>query len=428
MLQKKFQQPLSSLHLAIPAMNEADFLPRTIDCLLNQHGFEPDTADQNGNPKLHIWVCVNQPESYRDHADKQHICQNNNATLAYLNKLPLNNLHIIDRSNPGKGWTAKDHGVGMARKVLMDSISKVAEPKDIILSMDADSLYSSGYLASVAELFEKHPYAVALSNPYYHQLTNDEVLDRAVLRYEIYMRYYALNMWRIGSPYNFTALGSAIALPVWAYRKIGGMTAKKSGEDFYLLQKLRKMGRILTHNLERVYPGTRYSDRVFFGTGPALIKGSQGLWDSYPIYDHRWFDRVATTYNSFPVLFESKVDTPMDAFLENQFRTEDIFIALRKNATNIEQFVKACHHKIDGLRVLQFLKASQTATSWSDAQNLNQFLHRFYPGAFALNPSWDGEAIDNLNFSASPVDFLDKIRNFLMEKESSYQETDLNTH
>ncbi len=97
--------------------------------------------------------------------------------------------------------------------------------------------------------FKHHPDAVALSVPYYHNLTGDEEKDRAILRYEIYMRYYAINLWRIGSPYNFTAVGSAMALPVWAYRAIGGITPHKSGEDFYFIQKLRKYrGNI---NLER---------------------------------------------------------------------------------------------------------------------------------------------------------------------------------
>jgi hypothetical protein len=136
------------------------------------------------------------------------------------------------------------------------------------------------------------------------------------------------------------------------------MTAKKSGEDFYLLQKLVKAGRIIHHNTEMVYPATRYSDRVFFGTGPALIKGSGGNWESYPVYDHRLFDQVEATYRLFGELFDGDVDTPMDGFLRNQFCSGDVFGPLRRNAATREQFIKACHQRIDGLRILQFLKAS----------------------------------------------------------------------
>ena len=404
------------IHLAIPAMNEADFLSKTMQCIQNQRGLHSSIA-------VHTYICVNQPDHWWQDTAKLDICKNNRQTLEYLRTYPTKNLKVLDRSSPGSGWQGKEHGVGMARKVLMDGISEVAGENDLIVSMDADSVYPPGYLASVAEQFVKHPQAVALSNPYYHQLSGDERLDRAMLRYESYMRHYAINMWRIQSPYSFTALGSAIALPVWAYRKIGGMTAKKSGEDFYLLQKLRKTGWIINHNREKVYPGTRYSDRVFFGTGPALIKGSQGLWDSYPIYDHSLFDQVKQTYDLLPVLYDQEVKTPMDDFLKRQFRTGDIFGPLRKNAANREQFVKACHHKIDGLRVLQFLKASQSKTPQCDEENLLNFLSAHHPECFDFFSSWDEETLESLDFQTSPIACLNKLRNFLVQIETSYQKT-----
>lgn len=406
------------IHISIPAMNEADFLPKTMQCIQNQRGLHSSIA-------VHTWICVNQPDHWWQDTAKLDVCINNRQTLEYLRTHPTKNLKVLDRSSTGKGWTGKDHGVGMARKVLMDSISEVAGENDLIVSMDADSYYPPGYLASVVEQFEQCPQAVALSNPYYHRLSGDERLDRAMLRYEIYMRHYAINMWRIGSPYSFTALGSAIALPMWAYRKIGGMTAKKSGEDFYLLQKLRKAGWIINHNWEKVYPGTRYSDRVFFGTGPALIKGSQGLWDSYPIYDHSLFDQVKQTYDLLPVLYDHEVKTPMDDFLKRQFRTGDIFGPLRKNAANREQFVKACHHKIDGLRVLQFLKSTQPILNHTGEENMLSFLEKHHPDAFGSAASDTNNKLQTLNFRTSPIALLDNLRTFLVQIESSYQKTNL---
>lgn len=402
------------IYLAIPAMNEAAFLPRTMQCIQNQHGLDSDVDVQT-------WVCVNQPDAWWHDSDTLSICENNRRTLEALRAHPTKKIKIIDRSSPGSGWQGKDHGVGMARKVLMDSISEVAGENDLIVSMDADTFYPEGYLASVVRQFRRYPQAVALSNPYYHRLSGDEGLDRAMLRYEIYMRHYAINLWRIGSPYSFTALGSAIALPVWAYRKIGGMTAKKSGEDFYLLLKLRKAGWIINHNTEMAYPGTRYSDRVFFGTGPALIKGSQGLWDSYPVYEYRLFDMVKQTYDLFPLLYEQELETPMDAFLEKQFGTANIFGPLRKNARSQAQFVKACHHKVDGLRVLQFLKSEQSTQSYSDEANLLSFLSKYYPEAFDKFASAAGEKLQQLNFQTSSIVLLDNLRNFLMEIETDCQ-------
>jgi hypothetical protein len=439
-----------TIHVAIPALNEADHLPHTIESLGRQSW-----------KKTQVWVCVNQPDHWWSDPKKQEQCINNLQTLEYLRGLPFPGLHILDHSSPGKGWQGKHLGVGQARKMLMDSINAVAAADDIIVSMDSDTSMNPAYLESIAVLFQEHRGAVGLSNPYYHRLSGQESLDRAMLRYEIYMRHYAINMWRIGSPYSFTALGSAIALPVSSYRKIGGMTPKKSGEDFYLLQKLRKTGWLLNYNQEWVYPGTRYSDRVFFGTGPALIKGSQGNWSSYPVYDHRLFDQVKETYDLLPGLFLETIPTPMSNFLREQFRCEDVFDALRRNFKTPEQFIKACHHKIDGLRILQFLKSSQEAAPYSNEKNMSGFLRYFIeterdalvkcldslPEGFRLLPPTEDQSlsvvwlrdllirkdaretllqqIDCVDFEKSPIDELNFIRNLQCSIERTSQFKDL---
>jgi hypothetical protein len=397
-----------TLHIAIPAMNEGAFLQSTMECLARQQ-----------YDSFQIWICVNQPETWWNDPEKLAVCRDNQKTLEYLRSLRLENLHLIDKSSPGNGWKGKALGVGQARKVIMDAISNSAKPDDIIVSLDADTTFEDDYLNSIAAVFERFPTAVALSNPYYHNLTGDETLDRAMLRYEIYMRHYALNIWRVGSPYSFTALGSAIALPVSSYRKIGGMTAKKSGEDFYLLQKLRKAGWIANFNHRKVYPATRYSDRVFFGTGPALIKGSAGLWDSYPIYDYRLFDQVAQTYKLFPALLEKKMETPMSDFLNDLFGETDIFEPLRQNHKNVSTFVKACHHKIDGLRILRVLKYQQGQVAYRAEDNLITFLNVFFPDFFV---KFGLEVKKDLDFQTSSIELLNTLRNYLMEQEQILQE------
>ncbi len=415
--------PEPTLHIAIPAMNEAEWLPSTIRHILQEY-----------TPNTHIWVCVNQPESYHQDPAQEPICENNARTLNYLGGLGVSNLHILDHSSPGKGWTGKRQGVGQARKTLMDSIVREADAHDLIVSMDADTLFDPGYLESIQACFRRHPEAVALSNPYYHCLTGTTDLDRAMLRYEIYMRHYAINMWRIGSPYSFTALGSAIAVPVHAYRKAGGMTAKKSGEDFYFLQKLRKTGWICNHNTHKVYPGTRYSDRVFFGTGPALIKGSRGDWDSYPIYSHELFDQVGETIRRYAELYEGSVETPMSAFLRTQFREDDPFEPLRRNAAGQARFLQACHEKIDGLRQLQFLKSSSRTTNTPDEAMLLRFFETHAPALLVPGKESTNKkaffnrdelaGMRNLDFARSPLPLLDKIRNALAQIEVTYQEKD----
>ena len=287
----------------------------------------------------------------------------------------------------------------------------IADPEDILVSMDADTVFSENYLDSLAKNFEQHPQQTAVAVPYYHPLSDDEAANRAILRYEIYMRNCLLNLYRIGCPYNFTAIGSAIAVKIKALQKINGITPMKSGEDFYLLQKLRKMAPLSNWNDEVVYPAARFSDRVFFGTGPAMIKGSQGLWDSYPIYHYSLFDEVKKTYDLIDRLYTENLSTPFIEFLKEQFKTEDLWSPLRQNVKDLAHFRHAFHEKADGLRVLQFLKAEQAKISISDEQSLRENWPLII---FTAPPEF---MKDNFSFDKLNTNQLEEIREILFEEE-----------
>jgi len=393
------------IYIALPVMNEMERLPLLVKAIMEQ------TAQH-----FRLIVCVNQPDSWWNDPEHISVCEENSLAINYLVSLDDKRIEILDKSSPGNGWMPKAYGIGFARKYLMDFISKVANPGDIIISMDADTLFNPGYFASVTENLRLNPAASAISIPYFHPLSYQAQLDRAMLRYEIYMRAYAINMWRIKSPYSFTALGSAIAFPVWAYRASGGMTPKMSGEDFYFLQKIVKTGRLLHWNGEIVYPAARLSDRVFFGTGPALIKGIEGDWSSYPVYKMELFDLVAETCKAFYTLYTKDTATPLDIFLLSKFG-ELPWQALRQNFKSQAHFVRACHEKIDGLRILQYLKENQSSGENESEQSLSDLLlsfHKQFP-----------ELIEGLNtkvdFLLSPVSELDHIRDVLFKIEMHYR-------
>jgi hypothetical protein len=394
------------LHIALPVMDEAASLPVVISALYLQ------TIQDF---KLHI--CVNQPEEWWDNPSKRRVCIINANTIDFLRSLKDPRIEIIDRSSQGRGWIGKSHGIGWARRTIMDRISALAQPNDIILSLDADTTFGPAYLESILANVIVNPKVVAISIPYYHSLTGDSDLDRAMLRYETYMRAYAINLWRINSPYSFTALGSAIAIPVWAYRAIGGLTPKMSGEDFYFLQKLVKYGTILHWNTEMVYPAARLSERVYFGTGPALIKGIEGNWDSYPVYRTELFELLSGTYKLFPKLFEKDLPTPLDDFLKVRSGLLP-WAGIRKNSRSREQFVRACHEKLDGLRILQYLKEKNNLEPARDEESTLELL-----SAIRLEQEIvPEEAIsESFTFADSPVVILDFIRNALTQSEMSYR-------
>jgi len=424
---------MKKLYVTIPVMDEVDFLYKTLSSIGKQtyKNFE-------------VIINVNQPDSWWEDHIKIEICENNSDTLKLLKDFKEKaeyKLHIIDKSSKGNGFTDKESGVGWARKIMMDYIAEnISEDEDdIIVSLDADTEFDKRYFQSIVDTFsaKSNKKAIAMANPYYHRLTGEGISDRAVLRYEIYMRNYVSNLLRIGCPYSFTALGSAIVLPVKSYKKINGIVPKKSGEDFYFLQKLRKSGRIIIYNSEKVYPASRFSDRVPFGTGPAMAKGVVGDWDSYPIYHYSLFDKIGETYNLFDKIYNEDIETPtpMSDFFKTQFKEENIFIPLKKNSVTLNQFIRACHEKIDALRVLQFLRIEHQKILESEdkehigSKNVFDFLVHFYGKVEVkkrlphLFEELGEENIDpykmnpNISFEDGKITNIDKVRNFMMDKE-----------
>jgi hypothetical protein len=382
------------IHIAIPVMQELELLPAALDCIANQLDADP----------FHVYICVNQPEKLWSEPEKQHICSENQAVLQMLSQENRFSLMVFDYASPGKGWQDKKSGVGHARKVLFDHIAAYSEGNDVIISLDADTTFGIDYFSAIRKLFRRFPKSAGLMVPYYHRLTDDEIVDRAILRYEIYMRCYALNLCDIGSPYNFTALGSAMAIPVHALKAVGGITPYSSGEDFYLAQKLRKYGNLLLWLPETVFPSARLSDRVAFGTGPALIKGIRNNWKSYPIYPPEAFEPLKKTFLLFPKLFKNDCPTPIDDFLNSQFPNQNIWQPLRNNFKTEQQFVKACHQKIDGLRIFQFLRSSNR--KYNDNENIIKNIRHHCT-----------TEIIGFHFEKSPVELLDAVRNRLFKKE-----------
>lgn len=395
-----------NIFVALPVIDELEFLPNTINCILNQ-------SYQNFN----IYIIVNQAESWWTNSNKKEICLRNKATLEWLYSLNNHKIKIIDKSSKGKGWTDKEAGVGIARKTVMDSILTYADNDDYIVSMDADTTFEADYFEKIIKAYQINSKAAAISVPYYHKLTGDEKIDRAILRYEIYMRYYAINLWRINTPYNFTALGSAIVVPIKVYKAVGGLTPKKSGEDFYFLQKIRNYGEIINYLPSKVYPAARFSNRVNFGTGPAMIKGANDNWDSYPIYNYMYFNEIYDTFQQFKNLFNNDIDPPLINFVNNN-ADKNLWDLLRKNFPDKQKFISACHTKINALRILQYLKHRyNNSENNSDEENLIMFLKRYFTDEYVLFK----KQFETLSFKNSDISFLDSIRNMLAEKEEMLQ-------
>ena len=396
---------MPTIRVAIPAMDELDYLPVTLDAL----------CQQKTNATFEVYICVNQPDNYWSDATKSTICEHNRLLLEYLQHYPFLTLHVLDYSSPGKGWIGKKTGVGFARKVLFEKILSVSEPDDLIVSLDADTYVEPDYLESIASPFRKNKSLNAIAVPYYHRLDpQDEICNRTMLRYELYMRNYAINLLKIKSPYGFTALGSAIVMRTSALRKVGNITPLQSGEDFYLVQKFCKMGGLSLFNTKCVYPASRFSDRVPFGTGPAMIQGSRGIWDSYPIYPHTCFAPIQEAYTHLHDIFDNNfiiTDNDFLSFLQKDTEKQDIWQDIRKNVSDYPHFVKAFHQKADGLRLLQYVRTKQRQQPVKEEVALYQNLQKWIPSQC---PSWFSPTITLNQYS---IQQLNSIRDALFHLE-----------
>ena len=393
------------VYATLPVLNESAHILTLLDAIKKQV-----------YPNWKLIVCINQPDEWWDLPEKVSLCEDNANTLSLLRRQGDEQIVIIDRSSAGMGWKGKRHGVGWARKTAMDLAADLADDSDLILSLDADTHYPAEYFSSVVNKLSRFPGAAGLSAPYYHPLSGDETADRCILRYEIYMRSYAVHMLNIRNPYCFSAIGSGMACTSVNYKKMGGLTPKLSGEDFYFIQKLRKSGNIIIHNEVVIQPAARFSDRVYFGTGPAMIRGRGGDWDSYPVYSSESFAKVKETFLAFPQLYEKDFPVPMDEFLHQLSDGISFWESLRRNASTREAFAKACMQRLDGLRVLQFLKSDNVNYPESNEEKLKRLLKSdiFTPGETDGLP-------DFTEFSLCEVLELNKIRDILFNKERSLQ-------
>ena len=393
----------SHISVAVPMLAELENIQVLID-LFRRQTFKD----------FSLYLCVNNPDGWADSDDptQRQMYADNQSTLEYLRELQLSSIDfkivVLDFSSPGRGWKGRKRGVGWARKELFAAIDADCGDDELVVSLDADTVFAETYLESVLCTMNSHPECNALCVPYYHPLSGNEQQDRAMLRYEIYMRHYLLSLLESDNLYAFTALGSAMVFPLWAYRRVGGITPLQGGEDFYLMQKFAKTGRVLLSCNEIVRPQGRPSLRVPFGTGPAIAKGLDSMDSTYPLYPAEGFRSVAETFALFPDLYEKDIETPMSDFLRQQLKTDDLWQPLRKNFKTRDLFVHACQERVDGLRILQYLKTFPLRRPEEEL--------RFFCNNHRISLS------DSFDFRISPITEINALREALFELEQSFRQ------
>jgi hypothetical protein len=223
------------------------------------------------------------------------IKEENKKTLSFLRDMmhsqPVEHsgvrIGMVDASSPDNELPEKTAGVGLARKIGMDEalllFSSDAE-FPLLVCLDADCTVSPNYVQTIRTRVAANKYHAAAMQ-YEHPVEQlDRSVQRAIVCYEIFLRYYTLGLHYAGSPYAFHTIGSTIVCSAEAYIKAEGMNKKKAGEDFYFLEKLGKMYQVHTINDALVYPAARSSWRVPFGTGRSIERFLNDDSNEYMLY------------------------------------------------------------------------------------------------------------------------------------------------
>lgn len=251
--------------VVIPALAESGHLFATLQSLA------ANPAEQLA--RFLILVVVNHRED-SPAADKD----DNNQTLMQLaeshSELAPLRLGWVDAASPGLEMPAKGGGVGLARKIGLDlALSRLDFTGHIplLISLDADTLTEPSYLPALERHF-RHSSCGGAVIPFRHCPGATPAEQGAIDRYELFLRSYVLGLDLAGSPYAFHSVGSAMACTAAAYIRMGGMNRRPAAEDFYFLQQLQRTAGVEKLRGTQVFPSSRPSHRVPFGTGRAISR------------------------------------------------------------------------------------------------------------------------------------------------------------
>ena len=178
------------------------------------------------------------------------------------------------------------NGVGLARKIAADCASWLLENHIIaqpyFFSSDADVCFPINYFSAATQTIAQQTQSAAWVLNFRHdQAGQVPSIVSATQTYERSLHHYVDGLAWAKSHYAFHSIGSCLLIQQQAYVAVRGFPKRAAGEDFYLLNKLQKHGTVNTLADITLSIACRISDRVPFGTGPAvskLLNGEQAIF------------------------------------------------------------------------------------------------------------------------------------------------------
>ena len=347
------------ISIIIPVYNEPDFF-KTIVSLFENFPIHSGAE---------IIAVINAPESAPEAAIKQN--QETLQGISAWKKQYTNHwlkIHVIY----APGLPKKFAGAGLARKTGMDEavyrFQTINNPDGIIVSLDADVVCEKNYLLEIEKFFDTRPDAAGCNINFEHPVSGNEfplnVYD-AIVKYELYLRFYRQGLKFCGFPYPFHTMGSAFAVKAGVYAQQGGMNKQQGGEDFYFLNKIFPQGNFHEITTTTVIPSPRTSGRVPFGTGQAIQEIIRS--PDYLTYNFQAFRDLKILFSSVYQLFQieeegiadffSSLPLPVTGFLKKYNAPEKI-TEINRHTASETAFIKRFFNWFSAFRIVKFLNES----------------------------------------------------------------------
>jgi hypothetical protein len=342
--------------VVVPAFNEpgiVEMLDSLADC------DEPEC-------QVEVIIFVNAPADAGNEINYNKSCISNIESWKKRNN-SFFRLYYFDAGQPSiKGW-----GVGLARKAGMDEalrrFDSIERPDGVIASLDADCTVEKNYFKALFSELVSSKHNKACSIYFEHLLSGNDFSDEIfnyIIQYELHLRYYLQGLKYAGFPYAFHTVGSSMAVKASSYAACGGMNRRQAGEDFYFIQKLMPGGGYFALNTTTIYPSSRESSRVPFGTGTAMSKLKQSGNNYYMTYNIEAFKELRYLFNSTGELYRydnTKFVSFRDSLprgLKAFFRNDEFITAvteIKGNTSGPDSFNKRFYTWFNMFRIIKYL-------------------------------------------------------------------------
>jgi hypothetical protein len=258
-------------------------------------------------------------------------------------------LLVCARFSPPYEFGPKE-GVGTARKIGCDLALSLLEKGAIgspwIRSTDADVLVPIDYFEDPRER------GAAMTLPFLHTGAPQELQ-----LYEMSLRYYVMGLTYAESPYAFHTVGSTLFIHALDYAKVRGFPKRLAGEDFYLLNKLAKTGAILSPDRLPLRIRHRESERVPFGTGPAVIKIRREAEQHrmFSLYHPQVFERLRSVLLTFPEVASRRNLAPLRTELGTFDPGWSGLQKMLRQGCDDDVLLRQLHSHFDAFRTLKWI-------------------------------------------------------------------------